>query len=217
MAREATWEHGTRARYTFGGCRCEECRRANADYARRRSLWNYQSPHVEAAPVREHVLSLLSSRYHGAHDGMGRRRIAAVSGVTDSVIQHLIYGRNGKMSRRIKRENAEKLMAVGRDLSPAAVVDAADTWLYLNEMIDFGIPKTRITGALGKSRHGGLRVGRIRVTVGTARKVEQLHWRIFKASPDFRRHCGHLMPDHVADSLEEAEGLAARMRKAGLA
>lgn len=212
-----TYEHGTRAKYTFEKCRCEPCREANREYAKRTSLWNYRPAQVDAHPVREHLENLMSSKYHGAHDGMGRRRIAKISGVNEGVISRLLYGRDGKLPKRIKRENAERLMAVREDLSPAAVIDAGETWRYLNELIDFGFAKTRIARALGQSKHGGLQVGKVRVTLKTARAVERLHWKVFEASVGFRRRCGCSMPDHVAEELDAERGRAERLKRAGLA
>jgi hypothetical protein len=211
-------EHGTRAMYTFGKCRCEDCRRANCEYQKRRSrLRGYGLPaQVDAAPVREHVRALMSSPYRGAHDGIGWRRIADLAGVHRSVIRQLVWGKRGKPTQRIKRENAERLLAVGPDeLADAAVVWAANTWRYVNELIDFGIPKVRIARALGQQGQG-LQLGRRYVTVRNARAVEDLHWKVFKASPAFRRACGCPMPDHVAAWLDEAEGRAARLKRAGV-
>lgn len=212
-------EHGTRSRYTFEKCRCDECRRANREYQKRRQrLIGYgMRPQVEASKVREHVLSLMSSPYSGAHDGIGWRRIGDLAGVSRSVVSALIWGKRGKPTKRIKRENADKLLAVRPDqLADHALVWAAETWHYINELADFGIPKVRIARALGQKGQG-LQLRRGYVTVRTAKAVENLHWKVFKASPGFRKACGCPMPDHVTDWLDESEGRNARLKKAGVA
>ena len=218
------WPHGVRAKYTLEGCRCAECRRANCDYQKRRQrqVGYGKSPTVDAAPVREHVRALMSSRYPGAHDGIGWRRIARLAGVNASVVHALVWGKRGKPTRRIKRENAEKLMGVlPDDLADAAVVWAAETWRYVNELVDFGVPKRRIARALGSTaRKPHLQLGKRYVTVKNARAVEELHWKVFKASAEFRQVCGCPMPDHVAEWFEGAETRAGRLKslkRAGLA
>lgn len=212
--------HGVRAKYVFEGCRCAGCRKANSEYQKRRQrrVGYGLSPTVDAAPVRDHVRALMSSPYHGAHDGVGWRRIARLAGVAPGVVNTLVWGKRGKPTRRIKRENAEKLMAVRPDkLADAALVWADTTWRYLNELIDFGIPKTRIARALGSTaQQPSLQLGKRYVTVRNARAVEELHWKLFKASAHFRRSCGCPMPDHVAAWIEEAEALDARLKRAGL-
>lgn len=217
--RARDYDHGTRARYTFGKCRCEECRRANACYQRRWSRRRgYGLPaQVDATPVREHVRALMSSPYPGAHDGIGWRRIADLAGVHESVVNSLIFGKRGKPTKRIKRENAEKLMAVRPDqLADAALVWAEDTWRYVGELVDFGVSKARIARALGR-KTPALQLGRRYVTLRNARAVEKLHWKVFKASAAFRKACGCPMPEHIAAWLDEAESRAERLKRAGVA
>ena len=213
------YEHGTRACYVRDACRCVDCRRANSEYQKRRHrLIGYgRRPQVDAAPVREHVRGLMSSPYAGARDGIGWRRIAELAGVNRSTVQALIWGRRGKPTKRIKRESAEKLLALGPDnLADNAVVWAADTWRYVNELVDFGVARVRIARALGQ-KGTGLQLGRRYVTARNARAAENLHWKVFKASAAFRKVCGCPMPDDVADALDEAEGRAQKMKAAGLA
>ena len=213
-----TYPHGTRAKYVIERCRCAPCRRANAEYQKRRQRRNgYGLPaQVPARPVREHVRALMPSPYPGAHDGMGWRRIADLAGVSRSTVSALIWGRRGKPTERIKRETAEKLLALGSDnLADASLVWAENTWGYVTELVDFGVPKVRIARALGQKGQG-LQLGKRYVTIKTARAVEDLHWKAFKASAAFRRRCGHPMPDHVADHLDQLARRTDRMKRAGL-
>lgn len=175
------YEHGTRACYVRDGCRCNLCRRANAEYqkSRQRLIEAGTPPHVDAAPVRLHVRALMSSRYPGAHDGIGWRRVADLAGVSRSTVHALVYGKRGKPTARIKRGHAERLLAVHPDdLADAALVWAGDTWRLVEELVDTGIPKVRIARALGQ-RGSGLQLGKRHVTVRNARAVESFHRQVF--------------------------------------
>lgn len=197
----STYEHGTRARYVRGGCRCSACRAANTAYQklRQRRIGYGLSPTVEAGPVRRHVLALMSSPYPGANDGIGWRRVADLAEVSRSVVRGLVYGRRGKATRRIKRQNAERLLAVGPDQQAAgALVSAEEVWRQIRELRDFGIPKTRIARALGsRAWTPALQLGRHGVRVWKARMVERLHWETWLMAPRFREGCSCNPPAHL--------------------
>lgn len=163
-------KHGTYVRYVQGpdengtancGCRCEECRRANAEYVRslnRRkayggSYWGW----VDAERAREHVLSLVPRRSSGRTrlgatiDGLSFKRIAKLSGVPHGSLSKLIYGGPGDRppSRRIRVETERKLLAVTRGmLADGARVDSSRTVRLLQELIawynaEVGAPASR--------------------------------------------------------------------------
>ncbi len=200
-----TYPHGTLAKYRFEGCRCSPCRLAKNEYERRRyRLAGYGRPaHVPADPVRDHVKSLMATPSPGSRDGIGWRRIANLANVSRGAVGRLVYGEKGKETKRIKRETAERLMKVRPDeRADRTLVDASDTRGYVAELLDFGFEKARVARAIGR-KDGDLRLGKRRVMVATARAVEDLHWKVFEASAEFRRHCGHPMPNRVADRLDE--------------
>lgn len=118
----ANHQHGTYAAYVLDRCRCEPCSKANSDYEsnrQRQIAYGRWNQHIPAGPVRAHVRSLMDA-------GIGLKRIAKISGVSTGALSKLIYGvyapgpagRNGKgdlirqPSRRVLRENAEKLYAI---------------------------------------------------------------------------------------------------------
>lgn len=146
------YEHGTYARYTLAKCRCFPCRQAASqyEYERQRRLRNpwrvrkvdgaYVVRNVETGEVAppdiadelllekpENENELISAREAREHImrlgelGVGRKRIAAAAGYPYSSLQRVIDGQ----IKRIKRCNAEKILAVGRDaLTRGVHVDA---------------------------------------------------------------------------------------------
>lgn len=210
--------HGTRARYNHGGCRCDECRAAAASYERQRQRRNAYglSQWTDAAPVRAHVRSLMSTS-PSANDGMSPVRIARLAGVDPGALQRLIYGAQGQQpSRRILRSTAERLLAVEQtDLADGALIDALWSWRRIEEMVGFGISRGEIARAIGQ-RGPKLQLSRQRLTARNARAIERLHWAVFKASTRFRRHCSCPVPARVASTLNEPQTAQASLRRAGL-
>lgn len=106
-------DHGQRARY-LRGCRCQDCRRANARYLkayRQRTSPERGRPtrpvRVAAAPVREHLAALLAS-------GWCWRHVEAESGVNRGTLSRL-----GRINQTVHRDVAARLL----DLEPLAPVD----------------------------------------------------------------------------------------------
>lgn len=101
--------HGTRYRFA-AGCVCAECHAAHRSTmnrrARRRAMG--QSVYTPAAPVREHVRSLMDA-------GMGYPQLAKVSGVDQSSLIYLMCGkstRTGRPPEKVLAANARALLAV---------------------------------------------------------------------------------------------------------
>lgn len=99
--------HGTLSRYHRGGCRCVDCRAAEAEYNRRRRrerrVWEVRqaqrrgesaSLRADAAPVRE------MARCMRAY-GVPLRRIEGAAGIPEGSLSHL------ERCRRVKPEKAE--------------------------------------------------------------------------------------------------------------
>jgi len=171
----ATHYHGSHACYVFDKCRCIPCREANTAYMKKRSRWTGEFPYeppplVDSAETRNHVVSLMDQ-------GMGAKRVAAVAGVTPSLVGNIVYGRGGNHHRaanRIRRSTAEKLLAVTLDVSDGAKVDATESWQIIDELVARGWWKA----AIGRRVHGpgaiSLQVSRNLVFAGTLRTLRTL-------------------------------------------
>lgn len=75
---ETRSKHGTRGRYVMG-CRCDECRAANAADRRARLV---RRPLVPVEPVVAHLRALQAA-------GMSRARIARRAGVAESTLDRI--------------------------------------------------------------------------------------------------------------------------------
>lgn len=166
--------HGTAVAYRFGleggsdstkGCRCDDCRRAISEYEQERRQ-RIAPAYVGAVTARDHV------RFLSEH-GVGLKQIVKRSGVSQGALWKLMYGRNGKPSRRIRRETHEAILAVQpADRADGAKVPAGPTWEIVNELLERGWTKAAI--ARGISQERALQLGRQYVTAGNARAVEAL-------------------------------------------
>ncbi|WP_119065859.1 hypothetical protein [Rubrobacter indicoceani] len=203
-------KHGTYVNYAIGLCRCDECRRANReaerDRTRRKAYGGEYWGWTNAEPVREHVIALMSSRYKGANDGIGLKRIGKLTGVAHGVLSRLVYGGwNAKgPSKRIKLDNARKLLAlrpVDENLAAGAVTDAKPVWRMVEEMMAFGMPKQKIAEALGKKSSLQI-VRRGNCKVSHSREIARLHWRLYEEAPRFRLNCQCVPPYDLVERIE---------------
>lgn len=113
------------AKYKAEGCRCYTCAWAVSQYNIRREraiaagTWQ---PRIDAEPARAHVLQLMAA-------GLGRRRIAALSGISATSIEALLQGKSGRPpTRRIAHETAARLLSVTGDrATPADGTPVAST------------------------------------------------------------------------------------------
>lgn len=146
------------------------CRAANSRYevgraaARRAGDWNGIVP---AARARRHLLDL-------SRQGVGRRAVAAASGVAQTVIQEIRAGRRPQIRARTERQ----LLAVDRQAFSGGVkVPAAATWRRITQLLEEGYTKGRLARELGMTQPA-LQLGRRRVLAATAARVERLHARL---------------------------------------
>lgn len=166
-------EHGTHACYVWGpesgpgdGCRCEPCRAANTAYEKARAQ-RIAPAYVSAANARAHV------RFLSDH-GVGLKRIVAVGGVSQGTLWKLMYGKDGKPSKRIRRSTEQKILAVTpADAADGAPIDAGGTWENVAVLLERGWTKVAIARALGQTGPG-LQLGSDKVTAGNARAVAEL-------------------------------------------
>lgn len=205
--------HGSYVKYTIEGCRCDPCRQAASDYekARQKRLamerWHPErAKWVDAEPVRQHVRSLMAGK-KGSNRGMGWKRIAEQAGVPTGTLWKLLYGPKDRgPSKRIRSDNAAKLLAVEPNLADGAKVPAGPTWRLVNEIVSHHDQEVgTVTGRGGKRPYGGgvwlarqltgpqanaLQLSRRWVSVRHARKVKEIHDRLFTESEAFRwRYC----------------------------
>lgn len=145
-------KHGTYANYTIGRCRCEACRTANREYERgreRRAMYG-QSLFVPAEPVRARVKLLMSK-------GMSQDEIARAAGLNDARLSDLMNGhwRTGRPLTRMKRENAERIMAVRkRSPLPGTCVSSRQAPELVLDLMALGYSAAWITRQLGLSYQG---------------------------------------------------------------
>ena len=163
--------HGTRAKYVVEKCRCDECRRACAEYERERTA-RIAPPYVLAEPARQHVRHLMSL-------GMGFKRVAEVAGVSPSAVASLLYGKkvgdkHRPPTKRIRPETAAALLAVDFDPNDGALIDPAEMWRQVEEMVAAGIPRTRIAERVDVGVRNLYPKGE-KVTAARARTVAEMY------------------------------------------
>jgi len=158
--------HGDRLRYV-GGCRCDLCRRANSSYesarqkARKAGDWNGI---VAADKARAHLLQL-------SELNVGRRSVAAVSDVTESVLFEIRSGRKARIRARTER----RILAVTPDAAADhALIDAGPTWQRIDDLLAAGFTRATIALRTGHQR-AALQLDKHQVTVRNAYLVERLH------------------------------------------
>lgn len=167
--RTDTLAHGRRARYT-AGCRCDVCRAANRNYARKRLAaqrdgdWNGL---VDAGPARAHLRRL-------SRAGVGRRAVAAASDVALTVISDVRAGRKTQIRARTER----RILAVTPAMvSDRALVKPGRTFERIELLRDEGFSKAELARRLGYAtpalqfKHG-------RMTARNVARVERLYQRL---------------------------------------
>ena len=170
FAPEKTYPHGTRASYTNNGCRCEACTAANREYARAyyRAARRGDNPGrlVPAAPVREHLLYLSAN-------GVGKRRVAALSGVAASVVDMIRRGER----RHVRWSTSESILGVTvGDGCLGQLIDREEAEAIVERMLRRDWTRRMIAARLGsRARTPSLQIARsAKVTRRTLRKLEVL-------------------------------------------
>lgn len=184
----ANHQHGTRNAYVLDKCRCRPCTDACAAYERSRSravaIERYhpeRSRLVDAEPVREHIRSLSAA-------GMGWKRVARAARVANGTMYVILYG-NGATDpkerrpprKRIRRDIAERILAVRLDLANGVKIDATGSRRRLQALVALGYSRASLCRLLGilPSNATELFDGRRReVTVRTARAVAAVYDRL---------------------------------------
>jgi len=174
-------DHGTHARYTVGHCRCWPCRKAHYEYNTHRDkqiAYGRWQKFVPAAPVREHVRSLMSA-------GIGWRRIAMFAGVNQQTINRLLWSK--PPTKKIRTEIADKIMALQPSLDKVGcttAIDGTGTRRRLQALIALGWSQSKLGARMGIT---GSNVSRIltseRVTAKSAIAVRDLYESMWNEAP----------------------------------
>lgn len=161
--------HGSRMRY-IGGCRCDLCRKVNADYergrneARKNGDWNGIVP---ACHARQHLNRL--SRL-----GVGRRAVADATDIAETILVEI---RSGKR-RNIRARTERLILAVTPEVAADhALVSAARSWQLIDKLIGAGFTKGYIALQLG-AKTPALQLSRDKITVRHAADVDRLYKRL---------------------------------------
>jgi hypothetical protein len=186
---EVVRPHG-RAKYNAEHCPCAVCRRANADYEKRRVRQRAYGrvAYVDAEPARVHVHALRAG-------GLGSRRIAALAGVPHGSVSKLIYGdprRGLAPSKRVRSATAEKLLAVQlvlEHIGDGQRIDATGTRRRLQALMATGWSRAKLAARLGVTATNlASTMASERVFASTARAVRALYERLWNALPSEEHH-----------------------------
>lgn len=176
--------------YNLHQCRCGDCsthRMATEERRRKdKAYGRYDTGLVDIVPVREHLLML-------GEFGLGYKRVAALAGIGITPVRNVIWGRQdpgprkGEMLKRIKRENAEKILAVKPDISalaPGKYIPARGTQRRIQALVARGWSQTKIAERVGMtpSNFGGIQL-RDQVSVATHRAVAAAYDELWSALP----------------------------------
>ena len=161
------WEHGTRARYVAARCRCDDCRRANREYAQTAALRTARGgadPLVPTDAARAHLLELSKA-------DVGRRAVSAASDVSDTILRNVRAGRK----TQIRRSTEKRILAVDTSArSDHSRVPAGPTKAALKKLRTLGVTKTTISERLIGRKHPTQLGGTKRVLASTEHAVEKL-------------------------------------------
>lgn len=166
--------HGNRLRY-LAGCRCTDCRAANAAYERMRIAERKAGnadPIVPADKARAHLFALSEA-------GVGRSSVHTATDVARAILQKI---RNGEHTQ-IRRSTERKILAVPVDaamLLDGAHIDAGPSLALVAELQQAGFPKVRIAREMGQ-KSNGLQLGPKLITVRNAAKLRQVHARLMQS------------------------------------
>lgn len=175
----ARHEHGTYTAYTHDWCRCLPCARAISEYEnnrQRQHAYGRWTHWVDPEPARAHVRAL-------GDQGMGLKRIVAVSDLSRGQLWALLYGKKKPdgtrvPSKRIHRDTEARILAVELDLAGGARVASVGTVRRLRALVALGWSQSKLGRRLGilPSNFGPLVHGhRDAVTVTTDQAVRALY------------------------------------------
>ncbi|WP_433673837.1 hypothetical protein [Microbacterium gorillae] len=176
--------------YNLHQCRCTACSRHRAEsdtrVAKLKAYGRYDAGLVDAEPVRQHLLMLVEF-------GIGYKRVAALSGVGITGVRNIIWGRQdpgprkGEIPKRIKRENAERILAVKPNLASLAEgrsIPSRGAHRRLQALVARGWSLKKLAARIGVSPSNMTSLmKRDRVTVATHRAVAAVYDELWDVTP----------------------------------
>lgn len=188
------YSHGTRARYV-AGCRCDQCRTANREYARQRVRaqirgdWNGL---VDSTEAREHLIVL-------SNLGVGRRAVHAASDVALTVLEDI---KSGKKTR-IRARTEKAILRVDKDaISDSALIPAKETWAAIRQILRWGYTRGEIARRLG-SQTPALQLRKKFVLASTESRVLKVYRELqeeMKIQEEMKTFCTACANSHDKDS-----------------
>lgn len=191
LHKEAEHVHGTHACYVLDACRCRPCSKANRVYESnrvRQHAYGRWDNYVSATAARARVLHLMSQ-------GMGLKRIVAVSDISQGVLWKLVYGKTKAdgtrtPSKRIRKDTEARILAVTLDLADGAKADGTGTTRRLQALVALGWSQSKLGQRLGvdPTNMGPLAHGERGVLVATAKAVRDLYDELSMQLPPTESH-----------------------------
>lgn len=180
----------SRTCYVQHQCRCDACRDENNNANKRRTrlkaYGRFDIGLVDVVPVREHMMML-------AEYGLGYKRVAGLAGVGITAARTIIWGRqepgprHGELQKRVKRETAEKILAVKPDISAlagGAIIPARGVHRRMQALCTRGWSVSRVGAEIGMTPANMWKVmERDTVTVHTHRAVAAVFDKWWNVTP----------------------------------
>lgn len=195
--KQADHQHGTYACYVLDACKCLPCGTANRTYEAdrtRQQAYGRWNGLVDAEPARQHIRALMAQ-------GMGLKRIAAVSGVAHGVLWKLIYGKRKRLksgkpskrrtpSRRVRPETEARILATKVDLADGARVDGFGAARRVQALVALGWSMAKIAARLGiqRSNFTSFAHGRTDISVAHDKAVRALYAELSMQLPPQESH-----------------------------
>lgn len=176
--------------YNLHKCRCTPCsqHRSETDSRRQKdkAYGRYDRSLTDAGPVREHMLML--NEY-----GIGYRRVAMIAGIGNTSARNIIWGRQdpgprkGETLKHVKRETAEKILAIQPSLDLLADPVSVPAMPYIRmvkALVAVGWSQAKIAAELGMTKANfdcvrryddASHKNRVRISAGTARAIVAIY------------------------------------------
>ena len=193
LHKKANHQHGTYACYTLDACRCEPCSEASSQYdvdLRRSKAYGRYDTWTDPEPARRHIRALMAQ-------GMGLKQIIAVGGSNSGQLWKLLYGTkrpdgSRTPTKRIRKDVAERLLAVELDLADGAYVPVLPSARRLRALVALGWSQARLAERLGHASsqmvNGWVNEARDQVFVANAKAIAALYEELSMTPPPETTH-----------------------------